>query len=211
MSRSQLVYRAVAPDQGPEEATVIALHGRNGTLDDLVPLASSLGPAVGVFAPEAARGVYDGLELVSHTWFGLRADGEPEPASFGDSLFQLEQFVYDVVDRADGQGRLPFVLGYDYGAVLALAAATVIPDFLAGVMAVGGHLPTIPGWDSPVERADGLAVLLVGDAADRDSARRLRQRGAEVTTVEVDGAHLLGDEVAATLRQWLSAVQLREA
>ncbi len=213
MGRSQLVYRALEAMQQPEQATVIALHGRNGALDDLVPLARMLGPRVRVFAPEAARGVYDGLALVSHTWFGLRADGQPEPASFGDSLFQLEQFVYDVVDRAPARDarRLPLLLGYDQGAVLALTAATVIPDFLGGVMAVCGFLPTIPGWNSPIERSDGLPVLLVGDPRDsesttriQESGERLRGRGADVTAVEVEGARLLGEQLGSAWRAWLA-------
>ena len=50
-------------------------------------------------------------------------NGIPDTPSFGDCLFQVEQFVLDVVERPGELRRAPIQLGVDQGAVLALAAA----------------------------------------------------------------------------------------
>jgi predicted esterase len=205
--RSMLVYREVEGAQRPETATVIALHGRDASLDQLIPLAASLGPDLRIVAPEAARGVYLGLELRGRTWFGIQEPGYPEPASFGDSLVQLERFVLDVLDRS----APPILLGYDLGAVLALAAVLAFPDRLSGVVAVCGYLPTIRGWSPPSVAANGLPVLLVSSRPDDDvperllaaTAETLRGRGAAVTTIEEPRARDRGDEVVRHVRSWL--------
>jgi phospholipase/carboxylesterase len=195
----------------PERATLVALHGRNASLDQLIPLARSLAPDLRVVAPQASRGVYVGLSLAGHTWCGVGDDGQPEPASFGDSLYQLEQFVYDLAER--GISR-PVLLGYDLGGVLALGALGVIPDYLSGAIAICGYLPEVPGWSPPMADASGLPVLLLNDSRDGDApadlvaktAGELRARGAVVSVAELTGARELGDSVAANARGWLEAV-----
>src|SRR5258708_39179360 len=96
VSRSQLVYRDIPAATQPEQATVIALHGHEGGLDDLAPIARSLGSDLRIAAPEAARGVYRGIDLLSHTWYGGPDRLIPEPASPGGSPHQIEQVVYDL-------------------------------------------------------------------------------------------------------------------
>jgi predicted esterase len=205
--RSMLVYREVEAAEHRETATMIALHGRDSSLDQLIPLATSLRPDLRVVAPQAARGVYLGLELRGRTWFGIQEPGYPEPASFGDSLVELERFVLDVLDRS----APPVLLGYDLGAVLALAGALVFPDRLSGVVAVCGYLPTIRGWSPPSIGADGLPVLLVNPLRDDDAPERLlaataealHERGAALTTIEEPSARDLGEEVVRHVRRWL--------
>jgi predicted esterase len=183
-------------------------------LDDLVPLARSLGAGLRVVAPEAARGVYHFREVVAHTWYGgLRSD-QPEPASFGDSLAQIERFVHDVIERApDDEPARPWLLGYEQGAVLALAAAAVIPDLLAGVMAVCGALPEIREWEPPYAEVSDLPVLLISDPADptitaeqaQHSAVTLQEWGMVVTHQEIAAARRLGPLVSDTLRAWFAS------
>jgi predicted esterase len=218
LARSQLVYRA-APPTAAARATLVVLHGRNSRLDQLFPLAQRLGPDLTIVAPEAARGVYVDRELVSYTWFGIQELPYPEPASFGDSLYQLEQFVYDVRARQLHEEPPPYVLGYDLGAVLALTLTGVIPDFLSGVVAVCGYLPIIPGWTPPMERLEGLPVLLVSDPGDPSTptelvaatAAQLRGRGADLTLESLRGAGKLGNELEDVLRSWFDAQLPQEA
>ena len=213
MPHSALVYRDVPPASPPARETIVALHGANGGLDDLVPLARSLRPDARVVAPEAARGVYRIRDVVAHTWYGGWRAERPEPASFGDSLAQLERFVHDVRERAaEGEPALPWLLGYDQGAVLALSLAAIAPGLVRGVMAVGGCLPAFSDPHLLVPVPSDLPVLLVGDrgadappaAAVEATAARLADLGARVTTTWVDGAHALGPAVAEELRSWLA-------
>jgi predicted esterase len=212
MPYSALVYRDLPPETSPARATIVALHGATGGLDDLVPLARSLGSDVRVVAPEAARGVYTVREMVAHTWYGGGRAYRPEPASFGDSLAQIERFVHDVRERAaEGEPALPWLLGYDQGAVLALALAAIAPDLVCGAMAVCGSLPTFsdPGLLEIV--ASDVPVLLVGDRSDTApaeaelgaTAERFKDLGGRVTTTWIDDVRQLGPEVATALRTWL--------
>lgn len=209
---SQLVYREIDPAEqnAADQHTIVALHGDRGELDDLLPLARSLGPGQRIVAPEAARGVYAGLHIVSRTWFGGTRQ-RPEPASFGDSLAQLERFMYDVRAR-QGTDRQPppWLLGYDQGAVLALSIGIIAPDLISGVMAICGGLPTFsdPKLLDPV--ASDLPILLIGDGSNRPSAEtridstatRLAQLGNRVTVRWVEDVAQLGESVTNELRLW---------
>jgi hypothetical protein len=68
---------------------------------------------------------------------------------------------------------------------MAIAAAAAAPDLLSGVIAVGGFLPIVPGWDPPLAPLDGLPVLLIDDP-----------------TVPVPAAVLAGERLVETLREW---------
>lgn len=213
MLYSQLVYRDHRPDRSPARATVIALHGNHGSLNDLMPLTDQLRSDLRIFAPEAARGVYRMRDVVGHTWYGGLRLEQPEPASFGDSLAQLERFVHDVRGRSDEGEPPPFLLGYDQGAVLALALATVVPDLIAGVMAVCGSLPSFADPALLPVPEMTLPILLIADPADADlpadaidrTAAQLEDRGARVTTTWLPDARGLGMSVAETLNDWLDA------
>jgi predicted esterase len=210
---SQLVYRQIDPveQDATDQRTIVALHGDRGELEDLLPLARRLGPGQRIVAPEAARGVYAGLHVVSRTWFGGSRQ-RPEPASFGDSLAQLERFMYDVRARQSiSSPASPWLLGYDQGAVLALSIGIIAPDLIGGVMAICGGLPMFsdPKLLDPIE--SDLPVLLIGDCANRTSEeavietteRRLAQLGHQITVRWIEGAAKLGDPVTHELRNWL--------
>jgi predicted esterase len=210
---SQLVYRQIEPQAVPATSpdTIIALHGDEGGLEDLVPCASSLGSGFRIYAPEAARGVYLGTTVTSRTWFGGTLS-QPEPASFGDSLAQLERFIHDVRTRHNGDGQIrPWLLGYDQGAVLALSVAAIAPDLISGVMAVCGGLPTFSNPDLMEFVASELPILLIGDAAERAAhtkmidatAARLEKLGKHLTVRWVQRAAKLGAPVSDELRAWL--------
>lgn len=211
-SYSQLRYTEVtATVSGDALAPIVALHGNGGGLDDLLPLARTLARGSHIIAPEAARGVYLGLEIIGRTWFGGTRQ-RPEPASFGDSLAQLERFMYDVRNRQNTPSPAPpWLLGYDQGAVLALSLGIIAPDLIGGVMAICGGLPTFsdPTLLDPIE--SDLPVLLIGDRANRASEeatietteRRLAHLGNRVTVRWIEGAAQLGDPVTHELLNWL--------
>src|SRR5207244_613972 len=97
-----------------------------------------------------------------------------------ESLWSIEQFVYDVKDRMDGAERPIILLGREQGALVALTMATIIPDWLAGVVGIGGYLPVIRGWSPPVETLIGLPVLLVHDPQANNAQTVVETTAAEM-------------------------------
>jgi predicted esterase len=213
LPRSQLVFTTVEAAEKPAEQAVVALHGYAGHAADLIPLVRSLGPGVEMWLPRAPRPAYFGRETIAHYWYVGERNQIPDPPSFGDCLFQVEQFVLDVVDHTSEIRRAPILLGVGQGAVLALAAAKVLPDRLGAVVALEGYLPQIPGAPLPVDKLDGLPVLMInGPAAGgagrsvRASATRLVREGARVESHEVpDARQLESPDIHRILLNWYQA------
>jgi predicted esterase len=168
--------------------------------------------------PDAPRATYFGRETVAHYWYVGERDESPDPPTFGDCLFQVEQFVLDVTEQTRALGRPPLLVGVGQGAVLALAAAKVIPDSLSGVAAIGGYLPDIPGAPLPVDVLAGLPILMIDDRDEPDrrhqhtaaSAAQLTREGADVQVEEVDRARALGDNVLDILSHWITSATASE-
>ncbi|MDB5075264.1 MAG: hypothetical protein JWO42_1443 [Chloroflexi bacterium] len=216
---SQLVYGVLNPEQQPEQALIIPLHGYKGSREDLIPLARAVGPQTRIVAPESVNMVFEGRQTTGHMWYRMLELGHPEPGSVGDSLWQLEQFIYDLQDaRQEGEAWPPLLLGYDQGAVMALMLALIMPDFLAGVIAIRGYLPDIRNWPIEAQAMNNLPVLLVSDPEDREFPRSLTDNtalqlstyGANVSTQAVPHACTFGPELTPVIQQWFHALIAQE-
>lgn len=219
---SRLRYRELteaATNSAASAPAIIAIHGDRGGPDDVLPLARTLEMGGRIVAPEAARGVYSGLELVSRTWFGGTWQ-RPEPASFGDSLAQLERFVHDVGGwRGGAVAAPPLLLGVDQGASLALALAMIAPELITGVIAICGGVPTFsdPSLLMPVEAR--LPILVIGDAGRHSAVApeitntetRLARLGHQVSVRWIDAAPELDEPVTAVLRAWVGQTGIGRA
>jgi predicted esterase len=149
-ARSQLVRAELGAAAAGRLGTLVALHADGADCSELVSLCSAAAPDLDLVAPQAPRardpfhssdaGVagYSGF-----SWFRTDDAGHPEPSSFGDSLAQLEALVGELAERG---GAPVYLLGRGTGATLALGAAQAFPDLLAGVVALDGAPPEIPGW-----------------------------------------------------------------
>jgi phospholipase/carboxylesterase len=205
MRRSMMVYRQV-PSSQLNLATIVALHGRGGDVDELVPLGRELHPNIGIVSPQAVRPVSaaENDQTVhdhGYRWYFGEEDELPEPATLGESLWQVEQFVADLRD-GDSHASV-YLLGRDQGAVVALMMAQIIPDWLSGIIAIGGCLPRIRGW-APVESPCRLPVLWLRDCDEKaDSLESLH--GACVTHQVVPGIRHDAMRGIASIRAWLDA------
>ncbi len=213
IKRSVLVYR----EEGTAEnasTVVVALHGYGASSAQLLPLLRSIGKAFHIFAPDAPQPVsphvYGNDE--GQSWFTAENISNPEPSTFGDSLYQVEQFLLDVVESQNRQERSQvYLLGFDQGAVLALSLACVWPELLGGVVAIQGCLPEIPGWTPPDTRMNGLPFLLVHNPADAllcdimtRTEAELSRRGARVTVRRFAGAKRLHPSIGIPISHWLA-------
>jgi predicted esterase len=207
-----MLVRKELPSLGDPVGVLLALHGHGGGVEQLQPLCSAVDQNLSVVLPLAWRTLHlHGMvepEDPGHSWFFNFADGSPEPATFGDCLMELESLVYDI--RAQYSASVPiFVIGIDQGAVLALGLCGVVPDYLAGVAAIGGYLPKIKGWTPPYEDFANLPALLILDEANAQGSRsvlqqELEQRNALVTVSNANGALQAPLLAGASLRRWLT-------
>lgn len=174
MSRplSQLGYARI--QDRPASPRLITLHGHNRRGDSPAELGRAAAPHGRIIGLESYKGVYIGRTVVGYTWYIGPLD-RPSPIFFGDALSEIERFLWDDLDRqASDQPELPFLLGVEQGAVMAIAAALAVPDLLSGVIAVDGALPIVPGWDPPLAPLADLPMLLLGDLPGRSDAPVLR-------------------------------------
>jgi predicted esterase len=212
---SQLTY---APFQtGLGGPTLLTLHRYNGFADGMREIGTAVNPTGRVVGLQSTKGVYIGRNIVGYTWF-LGPQLQPSPVHFGDSLAELERFLWDEVER---QGRrpagLPFLIGDEQGAVMALSLAAVAPDLLSGVVAINAALPLVPGWEPPLAPLDNLPILLVNpldDAPDatrvltgRSLVSRLEEWGGTVSTQKSTGAD--GALPLAQIADWIARQPVR--
>jgi predicted esterase len=211
MTNCMLVRREIAVQNGPA-AVLLALHGHGGGVDQLEPLCRALHSDLSIVLPQAWRtlhlhGMHE-AEDPGHSWFFNFADGSPEPATYGDCLMELENLVYDIRERHSSKAPI-IVLGIDQGAVLALGLCGVVPDYLAGVAAIGGHVPKIKGWTPPYKDFARLPSLLIRDdvtTQESDALTRLEMQdcNAAVTLCKVGGVLKSPLLAAPSLRRWIA-------
>jgi pimeloyl-ACP methyl ester carboxylesterase len=207
---SQLIYKRV--QDIPASPRIVTLHKHNQYGQDVKDFAFAASPDARIIGLESYKGVFVGKEIVGYTWF-IGPFGTPSPLFFGDALAEIERFLWDEIDRqARPEAELPFLLGVEQGAIMAIASAAAVPDLVSGVIAVGGFLPIVPGWEPPLAPLEGLPVLLIEDPdkpapANVLSGERLAETlggwGAEVTLVTApDPTEQVPAEV---MSRWLSA------
>lgn len=197
---------------------IIALHGYEGDAGQLLPFTRSLESVGRVLAPEGPRpSVAYGRTVTGRSWYAMQGLALPEPTSFGDALVEVEQFLLDTLkEEEEYRGGSPplFLLGLDQGALLSLALACIWPEVLAGVVAIAGYLPQIPGWTPEPRPMDALPILLVNDPEYRDvpislqhdTEQALIARGAQVTAHSVAGSRALPASLPTLVNQWMKTV-----
>jgi len=213
LDRAGLVYGVVAPAAAPDGApaagarAAIVLRGSDGDPERLTALAAAAAPARTLVVPEPLRFLYLSRAHVGQRWFVRSIDGETEPATFGDALYAVEQLTVGARER---WGAPPLLVGHGQGGELALALGAIVPELLAGVVAIDAALPVVPGWERPPCEAGGLPVLLLPGGQEPVDGERTRAElsaiGARVTAVPArEAAISLAPPLAETVAEWWAA------
>jgi pimeloyl-ACP methyl ester carboxylesterase len=190
---SQLVYTRIQDGSGSPR--IITLHQHNHRGGDVREYGIAASPTARIIGLESYKGVYIGRDIVGYTWF-IGPMTRPSPIYFGDALAEIERFLWDEIDRqGPGNAELPFLIGVEQGAIMALAAAAAVPDLISGVIAIDGTLPIVPGWTPPLVPLDDLPILLIDPPTP---------------PVSTDGV-LAGEALASTLAGWGATVTRRTA
>jgi predicted esterase len=198
LQRAGLVYE-LRNDGATTLDTHVVLPGAGVDEDTLVAIAAAGTPSRRTLLVEPPRVVYRGRHVVGRRWYVDNIDGTIEPATFADAAGALEQFVQDVGERWGA----PVVIGAGQGGELCLALAVLMPETLAGVVAIDAGVPHVRGWQSRDRPLHSLPILLIARErpAHRESVRQLEQLGAAVTFEPARAsAHELPETVAAWRR-----------
>lgn len=210
---SQLIYTRV--QEGTGSPHIITLHKYNQYGRDVKGYALAADPNAHIIGLESYKGVFVGRSIVGYTWF-IGPQTRPSPIYFGDALAEIERFLWDEIDRQEpATAELPFLIGVEQGAIMAIAAAAAVPDLISGVIAIDGTLPIVPGWSPPLAPLDGLPILLFdplsgdpapdGVLAGTALAQTLAEWGAVVTQRKLPRETVPGDEMAT----WLAKQPIR--
>ncbi len=192
--------------EGTGEATLVLLHGRGADEHDLFGLFDVLDPE------RRLRGITVGgplaLPPAGRHWYVVPRVGFPDPATFASSLEALGRTLDEEV-AVDWSRTV--VGGFSQGTVMsyALGLGTGRPC-PAGILALSGFVPTVPGWTAVVPA--GLPVFVGHGDHDpvisvdfaRSARKRLEAGGAEVTYRESPMAHTIDPRMLPDVQRWLA-------
>lgn len=208
---SQLIHFPI--QSGTGGAPVITLHDHNQFAQDVADWGTAASPQGRVIALESYKGVFVSHDVVGYTWF-LGPLEAPSPIFFGDSLSEIERFLWDEIDRSkQSPAPLPFLVGVGQGGIMALAAALALPDMLSGVIAVDAFLPIVGGWEPPLAPMNNLPILLLNPKVSTHPRvlegvklqQQLSDWGATVESRNVGSNPADGD----VLSQWMARQENR--
>ena len=192
---------------------VVLIHGRGGSAEDILGLASAFGlPDVAYLAPQAA----------GHTWYPLSfmAPREANEPYLSSALARIDSVVQDLEHAGFSRDRIA-VAGFSQGACLATEYVASHPAQYGGLIAFTGGLIGPPGSVQGNRVYSGLelkgtpALLSSGDPDPHvpwtrveESASVLTAMGATVATKRYAGRpHTILSEEIDVARRLLEKVK----
>jgi len=148
-------------------------------------------------------------------WYVVRKVGFPDPETFGSSYALLCDWL-DALPAATGVPWERTVLGgFSQGTAMSYAL-TLGPGRPppAGLIALSGFVPTVPGFDLDLANARALPVAIghgtqdpiIGVELARAARDLLDEAGAEITYSESPMAHSVDPGFLHALAGWLRSV-----
>ncbi|HYY21915.1 MAG TPA: hypothetical protein VE780_08550 [Thermoleophilaceae bacterium] len=210
MSASPALRQELRPARGEPEGALVLLHGRGTDELDLLPLIDELDPEerlVGV----TPRGPLSLPPGGAH-WYVVERVGFPHASSFHQSYALLAGWLEGLPQTTGVPWSRTVVGGFSQGAVmsyaLALGAGRPSP---AGILALSGFIPTVPGFELELDGRAGLPVAIghgtfdpvIGVEFGRSARERLETAGLRVTYREYPLPHAVDPRFLAELRPWL--------
>lgn len=194
----------VRPADGDPAGALVLLHGRGADEHDLFGLLDLLDPERRLLGLTAGGPL--ALPPGGRHWYIVPRVGFPDPDTFAASYAQLEAFL----DATGVPPERTVLGGFSQGTVmswaLALGPGRPAP---AGVIALSGFIPTVPGWafpGRPIRAAIGHGTLdpVIGIEFGREARDRMQEAGADVTYHESAIGHQIDPRFLATLPDWLT-------
>lgn len=208
-----LTHRVREPAGSPAGALVL-LHGRGTDERDLLPLADALDPerrlvALTPRAPLALPG-----QPGAH-WYVVGRVGFPDEATFAPAYARLATWLEALPAALGVPWSRTVVGGFSQGAAMSFALGfgpgRPAP---AGILALSGFLPQVPGFEPELRGRERCPVALGHGAADpvipvafaQAARERLLAAGVDLLYRETPGmGHTIDPAFVPDLRDWLAA------
>jgi phospholipase/carboxylesterase len=194
---------------GEAAGAIVLLHGRGTSEQDLAPLLDVFDPRgrlVGAFP----RGPLQ-LPPIGHHWYAVE-DGRPDPETFLATFERLGPWLARLAERTGVPIERTVLGGFSQGAVMAwaLALGSGRPR-PAGILAMSGGFPAVPGFELELAGLAGLPVAITHGTQDpiisieraRDVRDRARAARADVVYRETDVPHIVDPRVVPGIVTWL--------
>lgn len=211
---SEPLVHVVRESDGDPEGALILLHGRGADEHDL-------GPVLDVLDPEHRLvGLTPGAPLPGppgaggRWWYMVPRVGYPDPRTFHATYAQLTSFLDAWLEERAVPWRRTVIGGFSMGCVMSYATG-LGPGrpSPAGILAMGGFIPTVDGWDAELDSRPGLPVLVSHGSSDpvisvdfaRAARARLESAGCDVVYHEHEGGHHLDPRSLPLMKSWVDA------
>ena len=201
------------PPAGDPDGLLVLHHGRGTDENDLLGLGDALDPerrlrVVSVRGPLQVPG------WPGYHWYLVPRVGYPDRASFEAARAALAE-LHDRLWEETGVGPERTVLaGFSMGAVMSHTMAwSEKRPAVAGVLAFGGFVPTVPGWRPRLADRQGTRAFIAHGDQDpvievgfgRAARDLLVAGGIEVTYRESSVVHTIDPAAVPAAAEWLAA------
>ena len=201
----------IRPAAGEPAGALVLMHGRGTSEHDLVPLFDVLDPERRLVCV-APRGPLS-LPPGGQHWYIVRRVGFPDPETFLPTVAKLEGWLVGLAEETGAPIGSTVLGGFSQGAVMswALGIGPGRPR-PAGVMALSGFMPEVPGFELQ-DDLTGLEAIIAHGTQDqvipvelgRAARDRAQAAGATVTHLESAVPHTIDPGAVPQLVAWLRA------
>lgn len=215
------------PARGEPTGALVLLHGRGADESDLLGLIDGLDPErqwVGItprgpLSLEPPGPLGSGLSSGAH-WYRSAKLGYPDPETFEQGYARLDSWLRSLPAATGVAWEKTVLGGFSQGAVMAygagLGAGRPSP---AGILALSGFIPSVPGFELDLETRRGLPVAVGHGSVDpvipvqfaRRAVDRLRAAELAVTYRESAMGHAVDPDFVVSLRAWLAGLAPKAA
>jgi phospholipase/carboxylesterase len=204
------LHSLTRPAAGEPAGLLVLFHGRGADEHDLFPLLDLLDPERRLLGV-TPRGPLQLPPGGAH-WYAVREIGFPDPETFTETFALASDWLDATVADAGVSYERTVLGGFSQGAVmtyaLGLGAGRPRP---AGLIALSGFVPTVPGFD--VDLSPPLPRVVIGHGAldpvisvewGRRASALLAEAGADVSYHESPHmAHSIDPALARALPGWV--------
>jgi phospholipase/carboxylesterase len=205
------VVHRTRPAAGDPQGAIVLLHGRGTDENDLFPLIDILDPDRRL-AGFTLRGP---LNLPPGGWHWYRLGGipTPDPTTFEASYDLVTAWLDSLPDELGVAPERTVIGGFSQGSVMSYAVS--LGDGRpspAGVIALSGFIPRVPGFSLDLDSRAGLPVAIGHGTYDpvipvefgREAKEMLEQAGLDVSWRETPMQHSVDPAFLTELAGWVS-------
>jgi phospholipase/carboxylesterase len=191
-----------APQQGPQNPTLLLLHGTGGNESELLPIGQMFGKQVNLLGVKGKV-----LENGRPRFFTRLAEGLFDLEDLQLRTTELKEFLEFTAQKYQFNLHSLIALGYSNGANIAGSLLLMYPGFLAGAILIRPMIPFLPGPDWQLPKTP---VLILSGTLDSTMPLQmpqqwndlLAQAGAKTTLHFEDEGHNLSQADIQFALEW---------